>query len=436
MNSVPVDRVSPKIEVIYCDVENNTQNTKKSDTKQNSAKKSNSNRSRGKRAKIDKAPKMQIDLGSQLEKLDDINDNASIKDEVQEDDIFSLRSGEKTKPERKYTEYVGLRRSLRNQHLMKEVIDSTPVLPADSGSHSGQSGLLSECDGFVDKKDNEESEDNIIGVCAGKKMKSKRKSTGNIESKSSLRSHVVMNKVVASVPQRPTESESDSHPDKLEEMHEYDGIKDVDREGNRTSAPGWRIHYRQKQKTAEVDRIGRENLNEDGTITKEGIAQLEIMFPEMKTIGWRDCKYKCEKCEAVIIGSEQFFSHFKCLHYNDPYQIVCYYCGEIHQKIYLLNNHIEQKHYHHLKYACLYCPEFFWDFRKLRNHCSSHPPHEVTCILCMKHLNSKTSLLPHIRNFHLKPEESAEAKCICDICNLELPNKERIKYHMLTHSSS
>lgn len=43
----------------------------------------------------------------------------------------------------------------------------------------------------------------------------------------------------------------------------------------------------------------------DGTVSADGVAKLEQLYPEMKTFTWTDCLYKCEKCIRTFQGEFQ-----------------------------------------------------------------------------------------------------------------------------------
>lgn len=90
----------------------------------------------------------------------------------------------------------------------------------------------------------------------------------------------------------------------------------------------------------------------DGTISVEGVTKLEQNWPEMKTITWDQCKYKCDKCPKIIEGPIQFYEHFNAFHMDElkDYRFICYHCGDIQQDLINLNIHIGMKHILHLRY--------------------------------------------------------------------------------------
>lgn len=90
----------------------------------------------------------------------------------------------------------------------------------------------------------------------------------------------------------------------------------------------------------------------NGLISTIGVAKLEQQFPEMKIISWNDCQYKCNKCNQIIKGSHNLFSHNRSFHSNELHSIKlsCFYCNAQHRREFTLNRHITTKHFGHLKF--------------------------------------------------------------------------------------
>lgn len=90
--------------------------------------------------------------------------------------------------------------------------------------------------------------------------------------------------------------------------------------------------------------------NVDGTISENGVAKLQKIFPEMTIMSWADCQYKCEKCDQVFKGPQNFVAHNRCKHKIRTMNVVCSYCNSSQKNERLLNKHIGDEHFKHLKY--------------------------------------------------------------------------------------
>lgn len=79
---------------------------------------------------------------------------------------------------------------------------------------------------------------------------------------------------------------------------------------------------------------------------------------------------------------------------------------------------------------------YFWNLAVLDKHQKSHPKPRYKCDLCNKTGLYKLSLAQHIRYSHLMKEKPDKfEKFICDVCDVECLSKQRIKSHMMKHSS-
>lgn len=96
------------------------------------------------------------------------------------------------------------------------------------------------------------------------------------------------------------------------------------------------------------------DLLSNGQISANGVQKLEKLFPDMKTVSWRDCQYKCEKCDRTFRGSISFYSHIRSVHIEEVLSIVvpCFYCDSKHRREFHLNRHIATEHFAHLKFRC------------------------------------------------------------------------------------
>lgn len=90
----------------------------------------------------------------------------------------------------------------------------------------------------------------------------------------------------------------------------------------------------------------------DGTISVNGVAKLEKIFPEMKTMTWNDCQYKCDKCNRSFKSPQNFFAHNRSIHLKEVPTMAfsCFYCNSKHRREYTLNRHITIEHFQHLKF--------------------------------------------------------------------------------------
>lgn len=169
--------------------------------------------------------------------------------------------------------------------------------------------------------------------------------------------------------------------------------------------------------------IPRHMILANGTISDEAVLKLKQIYPEMKTISWQTCKYRCYSCNQVIKGTNQFFIHFQSEHFEelDSYRFICYVCDDGFETLFKLNRHIATEHFNHLRYRCNTCPEvYFWNLAVLDKHQKTHKQ-KFDCQLCNKTGLCKSSLAQHIRFSHLLKERPERfEKFICDICKSKL----------------
>lgn len=55
-----------------------------------------------------------------------------------------------------------------------------------------------------------------------------------------------------------------------------------------------------------LDNLSNEDQIADGTVSASGVSKLEKLCPEMKTMSWTNCLYKCEKCNQTFQGKNLF----------------------------------------------------------------------------------------------------------------------------------
>lgn len=111
---------------------------------------------------------------------------------------------------------------------------------------------------------------------------------------------------------------------------------------------------RKKQPMSEpfLSVLDAEDCLSNGQIGANGVQKLEKLFPDMKTMSWRECQYKCEKCDRTFRGSINFYSHIRSAHIEEVLTIVvpCFYCSSKHRREFQLNKHIANEHFAHLKF--------------------------------------------------------------------------------------
>lgn len=90
----------------------------------------------------------------------------------------------------------------------------------------------------------------------------------------------------------------------------------------------------------------------DGTISVNGVDKLTKSFPDMATISWTNCVYKCEKCDRTFDGPHNFFAHNRSIHIDEvqSMEFGCFYCNSRHRREYTLSRHMALEHFQHLKF--------------------------------------------------------------------------------------
>lgn len=90
----------------------------------------------------------------------------------------------------------------------------------------------------------------------------------------------------------------------------------------------------------------------NGLISVNGISRLENLFPNMKSISWNDCQYRCDECNQTFKGSCQFYCHIRSKHNEDllSIKVPCVYCNATFRRDIALNRHIAAEHFSHLKF--------------------------------------------------------------------------------------
>lgn len=98
--------------------------------------------------------------------------------------------------------------------------------------------------------------------------------------------------------------------------------------------------------------LDNEDCLNGGSISSNGVEKLEKIYPEMKTMSWEDCQYKCQKCDKIFKGSLNFYTHIRSIHIEEVLSIIvpCFYCDSKYRREYALNRHIATEHFTHLKF--------------------------------------------------------------------------------------
>lgn len=98
--------------------------------------------------------------------------------------------------------------------------------------------------------------------------------------------------------------------------------------------------------------LSPEDCLPNGMISANGLAKLEKLYPDMKTMSWNDCEYKCDRCDRIIKGPHDLYAHIRSIHTDELFSInvSCVYCDAQHRREFTLNRHIATEHYMHLKF--------------------------------------------------------------------------------------
>lgn len=183
--------------------------------------------------------------------------------------------------------------------------------------------------------------------------------------------------------------------------------------------------------------LAEEDYLASGLISTEGVAKLMAKMSDMKTLNWNNCKYKCVKCDdRNIEGTNNYISHCQSVHFEQfkTMKFFCYYCNEKLRNCRLLNSHIAEQHYIHLKYQCLYCTDVYWDVNELKRHRRLHMIEAFYCEPCNKGPMKKSNFMTHLTSKHKK---KTEIKCFtCDICKNDFATISSVKLHILNKHAS
>nr|CAI5857413.1 unnamed protein product [Callosobruchus analis] len=118
-------------------------------------------------------------------------------------------------------------------------------------------------------------------------------------------------------------------------------------------------------------------------------------------------KYKCEICNRGFTISTHATEH-KYFHTGEkPFQ--CEICGKHFMYSWFLSRHRKSTHYEIL---------------------TGSPQVKYDCSICNKHYATASSLSRHKQSKHKKIDGSV----LCDVCGKRLSSREKLKFHLRTHT--
>ena len=90
----------------------------------------------------------------------------------------------------------------------------------------------------------------------------------------------------------------------------------------------------------------------DGSISANGVRKLEESFPNVKTMTWNLCQYKCNECTRMFNGPKNFFTHIRSIHWAETHsmEFFCTYCDIKYKREFNLHRHMAEEHFPHLKF--------------------------------------------------------------------------------------
>lgn len=89
----------------------------------------------------------------------------------------------------------------------------------------------------------------------------------------------------------------------------------------------------------------------DGSISPNGVIKIEKSFPNVKTMTWDLCQYKCNECTRMFNGPKNYFTHIRSIHWAETHlmDFFCTYCDSKYKREFNLHRHMAE-HFPHLKY--------------------------------------------------------------------------------------
>lgn len=98
--------------------------------------------------------------------------------------------------------------------------------------------------------------------------------------------------------------------------------------------------------------VSKDECSPDGTITEEGMAQMELYLSSTATKTWNDMEFKCNDCDFNVKGFTKFHIHDQTSH--SPFlmkrSFPCLFCQQVCKRLQSLVVHISYRHLPHLSY--------------------------------------------------------------------------------------
>lgn len=156
----------------------------------------------------------------------------------------------------------------------------------------------------------------------------------------------------------------------------------------------------------------------DGKLSEQFLATLS-------TTGWFNYEWKCIGCEAIFTNVMDLEKHsIKCT----KRRCINSCCLKEFPSYSTFINHVTEKHQNILKYSCIVCSEFRWNFIDLYRHCETHDEHSIFfCLYCGKNFFTGALLRDHLiihRPDAILPDFS------CDLCDYKTYKKQVLLSHM------
>ncbi|CAG9763097.1 unnamed protein product [Ceutorhynchus assimilis] len=136
---------------------------------------------------------------------------------------------------------------------------------------------------------------------------------------------------------------------------------------------------------------------------------------------------ECPVCDNVFMDNVSFALH-SIVHSPDS-RFSCHLCNFRNTCKFQTESHMSR---HNKMFQCGACSKVFWSNGLLGLHVTKNHPNESAfpCKSCNKPYSSAASLKKHFLKNHAKVDESLS----CQICKKVVVNKERLKFHMRTHT--
>lgn len=168
-------------------------------------------------------------------------------------------------------------------------------------------------------------------------------------------------------------------------------------------------------------KVSNSDQEPDGKLSSQLLATLS-------TTGWFNYEWKCVGCDAIFTNVMDLEKHSKkctkkrCINSCQP-------CLKEFPSYSTFINHVTEKHQNILKFSCIVCSEYRWNFIDLYRHvCEAHEEHSIFfCLYCGKNFFTGALLRDHLivhRPDAILPEYS------CDLCDYKTNKKQILLSHM------